>query len=46
MKEEHAQEVWRQYRDKLYSKFHVTFQAEVSEIHLGNYHVRNKTKDL
>ena len=46
MQDEHAQEVWRQYRDKLYDKYHVTFRSEVSEIHLGNYHVRNETKDL
>jgi hypothetical protein len=46
MKEDHALEVWQEYRDELYRKFHVTFPGKISEIILGNYHVRSETKDL
>ncbi len=42
MKKEHAREVWRNYRDKMYARFNVRFPVRISEIHLGNYHVRNQ----
>jgi len=42
MKKEHNAEVWRDYRDRMFARYNVRFPVKVSEIHLGNYHVRNR----